>query len=451
DTYVYYKDYSSSAIITTLNFTQLVNDGYVQADLSDVEANVSNAWINTTDGYYFIVNNTGNPFRVQFTNYAKNNAYSTHPLSSTIYNVTDYTQQSQSITYNIMDEQSGAYLMPPNATLIALIECPLGENFVDVNATKFILASKQYISKAVLRVKYTADSYYSRQFYPDDIDNLNLNFYVTDAYKNALDRIDFVMVDVNYYDTLLQIYKEREESKMIVTEGYFDSSHMFSAYLLEDTDYYLRVKNADGSYTEFGRISVVVPATKTLGKTTINLNPQAVLIADNLYMNAFMSEDRKTMYIEYNDKLNETDNITITTYFENGTVFKNETYTGVNSLNLEYDTTGYENESFTVSFSICHETFGNSPVTYSMSLFAPYGFGLGLADYLYQLISLGVLMFVGGLATRRSLIAGILLFSVSLLVFYGIGWLSIPPVFIAFVVVLFALAIIIHLKSGGEE
>jgi len=120
-------------------------------------------------------------------------------------------------------------------------------------------------------------------------------------------------------------------------------------------------------------------------------------------------------------------------------------------LNLEYNTTGYENESFTVGFSIYHQTFGNSPVTYSMSLFAPYSFGLGLASYLYQLISLGVLMFVGGLATRRSLIAGILLFSVSLLVFYGIGWLSIPLVFIAFVVVLFVLAIAIHLKSGGEE
>jgi len=450
DTYVYKKIFTSSADLTTLNFTELVNQGLVKQDLSDVYANVTPVWKNVTNGYYIIVNNSGQAFEVQFTNYAKHNEYETHALTATVLNVTNYEQQAQSITYNILDEQSGAYLMPPNATLIALIECSSGENYVTVNQTKFILASSTYINKAVLRVKYSADEYYSRQFYPEEIDNLNLNFYVTDAYQNALDRIDFRMLDTNYYNSLLQVYKLRENNPIIITEGYFDASHYFSAYLLEDSDYYLRTKNPDGSYTEFGRISVVKPMEKDLGKTFFNLNPQASLIAENIFMNAYTDENRTTIYVTYSDSLNQTNQVNITIYFENGTIFKKEVFNNVSSLDLSYNISDYSNESFTVRFSIDHQVFGNSPVVFDLSLLVPATVNLGISSFWYPLFALSGIILVGGIATRGSVLGGILLFFVTILIFIGIGWLSsLPWVFIAYAAVLSILAIINYYKQGG--
>lgn len=453
ETFAFEINISTSSDITTLNFTDLVNNNYVRDNLGDVIAiNVSDEWINTTDGYYFVVNNTGlSEFTVRFGNYFVNNSYSTHSTSN-IKNVTDYTQINPYVIYKIRDELTGELMFPPNATLSSIIAGSKGETYIPIenNDTKFLIATNEYVDKVSLRILYTADMYYSRQIYPSEADQTIFDAYVVDAQEHALDRIDFLMEDMNYYDSKLQIYKNLGNSTIIITEGYFDISHYFSAYLMEDTDYYLRTIDSTNGITEFGRLTVVSPAEKVLSKATINLNPQAVLIGDYLLMNAYTDDNRTTLYIQYNDDLNETDNVTIAVLFGNGTVWQNHTYYA-NSVNTEYNITDYNDTDFTVTFTVYHQTFGNSPVTYTMGIFAPVFWDLGFSSGLYNLISLAVLVIIGGITTRRSLIAGILIFSIAFILFVALGWLTAGGwILFSLIMIVGVLSIINYLQGGAE-
>jgi len=345
-------------------------------------------------------------------------------------------------------------LSPPNATLMSIIHCSIGENYIPIetNVTQFLIATTNVVDKASLRVTYTADVYYSHQLYPASSNFIILNFYVIDAYKNALDRIDFQMLDVNYYDTKLQVYKPFNTTNLIITEGYFDASHYFSAFLMEDSDYYLRAV-VGGSYVSFGRVTVVKPDTKQLGKSYYNLNPQAVLISDNILMNAYTNPTRTTLYVDYNDKLVQTTELIVTILFENGTVFRNDTYYNTSVVNANYDITAYQNLTFTVNFWLLHESLGNSPIMNSVTLFATLFWDVGASAMWYNLFALSILMAVGGLTTRESLIQGSMIFIITFLIVWGIGWFIgigvIPQLFV--VTVFFILLAIISRVKEGEE
>jgi hypothetical protein len=441
---------------TTLNFTDLVMLNYVRTNLGDVNiSGVSNIYKNTTNGYFIVVNHTGvTSFVVKFGNSFVNNNYTNHAINETYtYNMSDYNQTNPVIIYNVLDELTGEELYPPNTTLMSIIHCTKGESYIpiDTNTTNFLLATADVIDKASLRITYTADVYYSRQLYPTESDLIILNFYVIDAFKNALDRIDFKMVDTNYYDTKLQIYKPYNTTYLIITEGYFDASHYFSAFLMEDSDYYLRVNN-NGIYASFGRITVVKPDTKELGKTYYNLNPQAVLISDNILMNAYTNTNRTILYVEYNDGLNQTNSVIITILFENGTVFQNSTYTD-SIVNVNYNITNYQDETFTVNFWVNHTSLGNSPIKNSITLFATLMWDFGATAMWYNLFALSILMVVGGLTTRESLIQGSIIFIITFLILWGIGWfigMTVIPQLFVFTVFLLMLGIINRIREGGE-
>jgi len=452
ETFAFSAVITTSASITTLNFTKFVEQHFVKDDLSDVYVpNVSNVWKNTTNGYYIVVNNTNlTNFTVYFGNYYAHYDYSNHAIAN-VQNISAYQQENIYVMFRFLDEVTGQEMYPPNTSEVVLyISCPQGSNYVTIeeNDTQFTLAVTSYPNKVSVRVQYSADSYYSRTLYPEQSNTYLLTFYLVDAYQYPLDRIDFVMQDSNYYNARLQVYKEISNQTVIISEGYFDASHTLSEYLMEDTDYYLRTLNPDGTYTEFGIISVVEPATKNLGKQTINLNPQAVLIADNILMNAY--RDNNTLYIEYNDQLSKTEEVNITIYFSDGTIFKSISYQDTNSINLNYDISNYTNETFWVSFSVEHQDLGNSPVEYEMAVGTVTMWSLGISSMWYSLFALVILLFVGGITTRASIVGGTILFVVCLLLLEIIGWLSLPYVFIGFVVFLGILGIIIYVKQGGE-
>lgn len=452
ETFAYYATITTATNLTTLDFTSFASQNIVRDSLGDVYVPLANdTWINTTGGNYVVVNNTGSTsFTVYFGNYYANKSYNTSSLEGDQKNITTYTQINPSIIYNILDELTGEYMFPPNATLTSIIHCSLGETYIQIDEgdTQILLASSTYLDKASLRILYTADAYYSRQIYPAESDALALSFYVVDALQNALDRIDFLMEDINYYDSKLQVYKIVQNETLIITEGYFDASHYFSVYLMEDSDYYMRTVGSTGTLTDFGRITIVAPSTKVLGQVTMNLNPQATLIADNIFMNAWTDDNRTALYVVYTDSTNETNNVTVTVYFGNGTVFDNATYF-TQSVNVEHNISAYTNESFTVEFSLWHETFGNSPVSYAIGVFPGVIWDLGIDSRLYTLYSLVLLMLIGGVATRRSIVAGSALFMLTMLMLYHIGWLSVPLVSIVFIGVLLLLGVIISQKEEG--
>jgi hypothetical protein len=439
--------------ITTLNFTDLVNQSFVTRSLGDVYiSGVTNTTVNFTGGYFLIVNHSGvSSFVVKFGNYFANWTRVGGVNVESVIAVTNYTQQNPYVFYNILDEMTGNYFVPPDAILTSIIQCSKGENYIGIsNDTKALFASTEKITKASLRVKYTADMYYSRQFYPTPADAEVLNFYVSDAYKNALDRIDFQMLDPNYYSSKLQIFKNISNEAVVITEGYFDVSHFFSSYLLEDTDYYLRTINPTGTITDFGRISIVKPEVKPLGRSYLNLNPNAVLISDNLRMNAYTNATRNVIWVDYEDKLNQTNFVVVTIWYQNGTVFENDTYTTA-IVNVEHIVPAHErNNTFTVLFTVSHQTLGNSPVKYSMTLGAGALWSIGASSILLQLFSLGSLTLIGGLATRENIIGGALITTIAFAIFIGIGWLTDVWSLFAFVIVMFILAIINYLQTKGD-
>ena len=451
NTFAFRKTLTVSGIIT-LNMTAVVNSHLLKDDLSDIKVTGSNGtWINTTNGYYLILNGTGQTITVEFGNYFANISYPTRSIEN-VQDIGTYEQINPYVLYNIRDELTGELFFPPNATVTSIIQCSYGETYIPISDgdTEFIIASRDYITKASLRVTYTADAYYSRQIYPEQANSLVLNFYVVDAYKHALDRIDFKMQDVNYYNSKLQIYKTISNQIMLITEGNFDASHYFSAYLLEDSDYYLRTVSPDGTITEFGRITIVAPTEKVLGQAKMSLSPQAVLIADNILMNAWTDEARNTLYVVYSDATNSTEKLNITIYFENGTIFRRETYDNTSSVSLNYNISNYSDENFVVEFSVEHSMFGNSPVVYNVGVFTPFMWDLGISTLWYQLIALGIVVLIGGLTTRRSLIGGTILLFISVVVIYQVGWLNIPKVTFAFMAVLSVIAIAVYFKQGGE-
>jgi len=453
-TFGFEKNIVPTAAITTLNFTGIVAAGYAKPSLADVYiANVSNVWKNATGGYYIIVDSTDlSNFTVRFGNYIANYSYGTNATQNVV-SMGNYSQINPVAIVNALDELTGAEMYPPNATLIIIAHCSRGENYITLsssNDTSLLLAGKTNFDRMAVRVKYTADMYYSRQLYVANVSNAILNFYMVDAYVNALDRIDFHMLDSNYYSAKLQVYKTIQDETIVITEGYFDASHYFSAYLMEDAEYYIQTVSPSGLITQFGTITVITPATKELSKTTMNLNPEAVLISNNILMNAWMSGDRKTLYVKYADSLNQTQSINISVYFGNGTVFHSVNYTNAmatNSIELSYNTTLYANESFYVTFRVQHQTLGNSPVQYMMSLLSPVSVSLGIGTFWYQMFSIGIVLFTGGITTRRSIIAGTLLSMMVMLVLWGIGWLQVPTVFIAFAAIVSLLGIITYLKQ----
>jgi len=449
-TFAFSVTITTSTDITSLNFTKFVEMHYVKPDLSDVWVpNASEVWINTTNGYYLVVNTTNlSEFKVYFGNYFVNNSYSTHAVQN-LKEIESYKQENIYAIYKLLDEVTGQENHPPNATLMAFVSCSYGSNyiFLEGNEIQYLIALKDYPIKTSVRVQYTADSYYSRVLYPSRKESYVLNFYLVDAYKYPLDRIDFIMRDTRYYNSRLQIYKEIANQTIIITEGYFDASHSISLYLMEDCDYYIRILNSDGTYTEFGIISVVEPTTKELGKTTISLNPQAISLSNYVTMNAWTNDDRTNLYIEYSDSLQNTSEVKIAIYFSNGTLFKEVTYYNTSSIDLTYDIDNYTDESFEVKFTIRHSNFGNQ--TYVMFLY-PSGFwNLGISSLWYSLFAMGILIMLGGIATRRSIIGGVIVFMLGLVLFEIIGWLSLPLVAIGVIVLLGILAIMIYFKQGG--
>jgi|GEM_PF-2491862 len=440
--------------VVTLNLTPLVEQKVIRKDLGDVWVNATVIGKNLTNGYYLIVNTTGiDTLLVRYSNYYVRANYSEVATQGSVLSIENPKQINPILQLSVLDEMSGKDLYPPNSTMMVILACSRGENYIiieDANDTQFNFAGMVNFDKVAVRVKYTADMYYSRQRYLEHKDFLTIPIYVVDAYQNALDRIDFVMKDPDYYNSMLQIYRKIENRSLIISEGYFDADHYFSVYLMEDTDYYIRTVNPDGSTTEFGTITVVQPATKELSRAVISISPQAQLIANSILMNAYTNENRTELYVIYQDKTGETNEVNITIYFENGTIFKQYSYANTSNVDLTIDISDYSNQSFRVVYSISHEIFGNSPVRYQLSLLAPVAFPIGAGSLVMNLISLSLILGVGLITTRESLVAGTVLTLITILFLYAIGWLNTTPVFIIFCVVLGILGIAVYFKQGGE-
>lgn len=453
NTFAFEHNITTTGNITTLNFTDAVSQNLLKSDLSDINiSGVVETWKNTTDGYYIIVNNTGTyDLNIRFGNYYTNNSYSAHARTTPLYNMIGYTQINPYQTYNLLDELTGAYLYPPNSTILVIIGCSQGETYINIaeNDTQFLIATGNYINKSSVRVTYTADAYYSRQLYPIFSDALILKFYLADAYTTAIDRIDFIMQDQNYYNSKLQVYKTLDAEYIIITEGYFDVSRQFSTYLQEDIDYYLQT-NDDGTITDFGRITIVAPDVKYLGLCNMDLTPDVLLMGEYITSNFYTADNYTALHIYYNDDLAQTINATIVTYYENGSIFQSYFSSGVDTINIEYNISDFNDTSFYVTFEVWHELYGNSPLKWSQNVFYPLMFDLGISSFWYGIIGLALLMAVALMVSSGSVIPGSLMFVIVMFVLMGLRWINIGLGVVGLIVFLLLLGAIKEIKQGGS-
>jgi hypothetical protein len=458
-TYGFEINFTGLGTKTSFNFTALVNASLVRADLGDVwvqnlpDANVS---INSTGGYYLNVDHTGlNNITVRFTNYAVNKGYSEAAPNTNISNVTNYTQIYPVVSIRLADEINDTNTYPTNTTVTAVLECSRGENFMDLNSsqTTFAFSGLNYYSRIAVIVKYSSTVYYSRQRYLLNQSGLNyLDFYVVDAYAYALDRVDFKMLDSSRYGSLLRLYKSMGNESKIINEGYFDASHFNSVYLIEDLTYYVQTL-LSGSITDFGTMVITAPGEKDLSKTVLELNPNALLIADHLTMNAYIYNVTPgpdvNLRVIYDDDTHLTDQVNITVYYENGSIFQNLQYNDTDSVDIEFNVSSYPNQSFRAVYKIHHQIFGNSPVEYAVSIIAGFFVLPGLPTLWAGLISLFSVISIGAIASRRTIVGSSILMLVGMFFFIGIGWLTISWIAVVFIAVLLFLGILYYFKIGG--
>ncbi|KXB07144.1 hypothetical protein AKJ54_00635, partial [candidate division MSBL1 archaeon SCGC-AAA382K21] len=461
-TFIYNKTVTTSTNITTLNFTALVSNNVVRKDLGDVyvPTNVSSVGINTTDGYYFVVNNTGlSEFVVKFGNYFVQNNYSTAPTAN-IQDVTGYNKENIRYQIDLNSEMSGEPMHPPNATVSLTMHCSNGQNYIKLGGNKitYFFATYQHLSWIYTKVKYTAQDFYSRNWYPKETkDSYYHIFYLIDAYKRAMDKIDFIMDNPNYYDDMLQVYKTIGDKSLIITEGYFDISHLFSAYLGEDEKYYIRMLK-DGKYIELGEVLITEPAEKHISPTYTPIG-RVTLISDNIEGQAWFkngSANISDIRVTYEDKLEMSANVTINVKnLKNNSILYNNTYYNTSSLDLTISG-GNTSVMYYITWVIEHPKLGNSPVTKHATLSSlnkTIGFGVG--SWFYPLFAFFLVFISATVVGPRNVLGGTIVIMTVLGFSFAIGWLEIGGVVSNTVIALFGimgvLAIAKQFKSGRGE
>lgn len=457
NTFAFEQNFTATGANMTFNFTDEVSVNQVKSDLSDVfvtqaENDTSLITINQTDGNYLNVNTTGmSTVTVRWANYFANRSYENGSINaSSVSNLTNPTQINQYLTVNFLDEITFEPLYPPSSETNLFINCDLGESVIPVDnqTTQLIVATENVTDRALVRVSYDASNFYSRQLLPEAADAITLNFYLVDAFEFAVDRIDFVMADPNFYDGKLVVYITVSGQTIVITEGNFDVSRLFAAYLREDALYSIRVVT-DSTTREFGEILVVEPATKTLGELTVPLVPETKVISGEVLMQSFMNDNRTNLTTQYVDSLENTTSVTITVFFENGTVFQNNTY-AADSVSASFNTTGLEDENFFVTFLVDHATFGT--INHLVNLFASgVAFLPAVGTTLLAFLSVAAMLLIGGNATKETIGGSSIAMSLIMLAVMAVGWFPRNTALIVFTILLLIFGISVSFKRTNEE
>jgi hypothetical protein len=247
-TYAFYTTVQTTNFPIALNFTDLVNQGKVKKDLSDVWSfdNVSLA-INTTNGYYVIVTNTTpiTQFTIDFGNYIANYSYSNKTLPSNVISPQVY-ESSYYYVVNLLSEKDGSPLLPPGATNELIVYCSLGSTRFSVNATKLIVPTKVQADMIRAVVTYSATEVYYRSLfvhYPIEY----INMYLVDANKDQLLQMIFNVQDLTgrFGNAVLKVEGYLGGSLRTFTEERLDVESKAITYLINGQKYQIFLDNGN--------------------------------------------------------------------------------------------------------------------------------------------------------------------------------------------------------------
>jgi len=362
-TFAYYSNVSTSYNITTLNFTSLVNQNLVKQDLSDVyvEGNLT-TWINTTNGYYVIVNNTGySNFIIRYGNYFINNSFSTHALTD----VVDFEiQESNNYIYTVefFDELTGQNVLPPNATNYIKFYCDGGTTpNLQVNDTKITFASTTSISELNFYAEYSPQERYVRTIVPESAGYYKI--YVVDAnnYQVAqmLLTVDDYTGEFGSNTTILKIKKETQGVLSTITERRLDAESKAIVYLIVDDKYSVYVDNGQ----EERGIGLLYVDTTDLTKTiTIGTSVSLNTVGDFKFILGYNNQTN-TIYMRVSDPLNQTLNASIWIYnYTSGELLYHASSTNHTTIEFTYIVPDV-NGTYRVEYHIAHSIYGEHSIS----------------------------------------------------------------------------------------
>jgi len=447
ETFTFKKTINVNQQYVILNFSLPISLHHVKDDLTDVKIDGNVSSIHKNNSVIILeMNSYPSEVDVYFGNEFANYTYQEEPIpSGENIKIENYEQINSYLIVNILDEETAQPLYPPESTLYAITGCSLGQSIFRLkeNTTKFLVASKTPINEMSIRVKYTADAYYKRTRFFDNITSGTINIYVSDALQHAVDRIDLTMGDPTHYNSLCQFYKKQSGHDVVITEARFDTSHQLYAFLLEDTEYNIRVIDTDGSIAEYGTITLVEYTVKTIGESSISITSSTQLISNHIIFNAYYNEDNTT-HVDYIDDLDETEILTITIKNSTGDAIYENTWYNTSELHMDINTSGQNVE---VDLNVTHQSLGNVKSSIFVTKSVEHNYNIGIDENKLNIFILVVLISIAGLISTRNFIAGVIIFDIALIFFKAVGWITISLVSIFFVIILTVIAVIIYIRE----
>jgi hypothetical protein len=440
-TYAFYTTVQTNSFPIALNFTDLVNQGKVKKDLSDVFSfdNVSLA-INTTNGYYVIVSNTSviTQFTINFGNYIANNSYPTKVLPSNVITPQVY-EGNYYYVVNLLNEKDGSSLLPPGATNELIVYCSLGSTRFPVNATKLLVPTKVQADMIRAVVTYSAtEVYYRSLFVRNPIEYVNL--YLVDANKDQLLQMIFHVQDLTgrFGNAVLKVKGYLGSSLRTFTEERLDIESKAITYLINGQKYQIFLDNGK----EERNIGEIYPDPSSLEKTFV-VAELTFTNYTNFNVSFSLMQQGNTIIFNYNDPTNQTISIEFFVLKASDANYPQIYYTKIDGrsvVNINYILP--DNSSrYLAKVKIHHAALGSD--TYEVLQF----FGIVNPVIWFPLIDLGpqwlFLLFIlpaGLIFTERTAPIGIFLMALLTIFFVVTGNIQVKVTVIALVIFLAILA-----------
>lgn len=451
--YAFSKNFTKSENYTSFDFGTMVTSGFVKPDLSDVYSGTDNItlYVNYSGGYYVTANLTAvtENYTMEWGNYYNNNTYNTSATYN-FTNLTGYSQANDYYVFTVVDEFSEAQSLPAGANKTTItVYCANGSSTATINHTHFIVATSQTATEGWFNVYYPADQYFRSYILGGSAQYKTV--YLADATTYTILQIPIEMMDVNYWaNTYIKLYKLGGSGELIITEGIFDATHIFNAYLTKDERYYIRIQRSTQTI-DIGFLYAVSSGTQQISVASVTLEPTIRILHNYITIGADINASG-VLKVQYYDATNDTESIRFQIYEETNqsTLFDN-TYNWTNNLTISINGLN-TSKRYGIKYTLYHGEFGNSPIT------GVFGAGMlgtavafGLASWVYNAISLIVITlssFILGLPRVR--MAGYILLGVLIGMFYYVGWLTMISMEVMAIIVIFlGLGVVYEVKRGG--
>lgn len=352
--YAFQASITSSYAFTFLNFTNLISNGYVKSDLSDVWVNTSLYSVekNSSEG---LIRVNSSSFTIRFGNYIGNQSYGEY--SGTIENLTSfsYTEISPYYILTFLEEATGIQQLPPNSNRTLSLLCSGGTSSFNLSESKILIPTFEQLDDIRTMIEYSPTERYWRNLKARaPVEHKNM--YLVDAEQKQVVELKISLIDftARFKGALLKAEKYLEGSLQTITEMEFDLEDKVIVYLINGDKYQISVDNG----VEVRNVGDLVVDTIDLSKTfIIGEFPSIDFEIGKLRYNITLDDGMVKFFLS--DPANKTMNTSmwIWNYTNQSQLFYFTSSTNRSLVNFNYAVPD-PNATYKVEVKIQHEFFG---------------------------------------------------------------------------------------------